>query len=195
MAKNDKVANNRACWFGEDMVRVIDVYIPKRCDACNATGKGDDKIPCKNCEGKSVITDKEGKEQPCPMCKGTGKSNELAECLTCKGTGQVKVPPKAAEANGLKGPVICEFAKPAPNDIHNSTIDRLQTVKVGDICRVVNSDDNWMLKVFTIGTTVTVIAVDHSCATLPVRVVGKRKDDEDRPRWAQFTGIKLGAGK
>jgi len=195
MAKNDKVAKNRACWFGNDMVRVIDIYIPKRCDTCDATGKSEDKAPCKNCVGKSVITDKDGKEQPCPECKGTGKGDELAECSKCEGTGQIKVSLQAAEANGLKGPMICEFAKCTPDNVYSSTIDRLEIVKVGDVCRVVGSGDDWMLRVFAANATVTIIAVDHSCARLPVRVVGKRKDGRDKPRWAQFVAVKLGKGK
>lgn len=198
MAKNDKVTKNRACWFGDDMVRVIDIYIPISCDVCNATGKSEDKVPCKNCEGKGVIVDVEGNEQLCPECKGVNKGDETMEsskCFKCKGTGQVRLSLKEAEKKGIKRAAICNFAKCAPSGISSTTINLLKTVKAGDVCRVIRGYDEWMLQVFTAGMTVTVVAVDHADPRLPVRVIGKRKDGKDLPRWAQFMAVKLGKGK
>ena len=62
-----------------------------KCAYCKGTGKmpSDDRVLCRVCEGKGVVT-VEGEAKQCSECGGTGKTQESKlPCLRCKGKGVV----------------------------------------------------------------------------------------------------------
>ena len=62
-----------------------------KCAYCKGTGKmpSDNRVPCRVCEGKGLIT-VEGEAKQCPECGGTGRTQESKlPCLSCRGKGVV----------------------------------------------------------------------------------------------------------